>query len=113
EAGILRKPSGPPNRIMPSVFQVPVVVTSPAMASHKMSGAPPAISIRFSFPPVMNARDLLSGDQNGKLPASVPGNGRAVVESSGRRHKELSVLPVARAEKTTSFPSGDTENAPY
>ena len=87
EAGTRRNPSGAPKRMTPSRLQAPPTEPLPSVgASHTTSGAPPAMSTRFSFPPAMNAIDLLSGDQNGKLAPSVPGSERAVSESSGRSH---------------------------
>ena len=42
-----------------------------------MVGAPPATSIRFNFPVLTNASDLLSGDQNGLPATAVPATARA------------------------------------
>src|SRR5215467_10666554 len=77
-----------PNRITPSRFHVPVGDTRLPPTSARVSGAPPAISIRFSFVSARNTIDLLSGDQVGKFPPSVPGRGRAARESSGRTHRD-------------------------
>jgi hypothetical protein len=43
------------------------------------------MSTRFSLSSVKNPIDLLSGDQKGNVPASVPASGREVSESSARR----------------------------
>ena len=44
------------------------------------------MSTRFSFSSAKNPMDRLSGDQNGDVPCSVPGSGRAAEESSDRTH---------------------------
>ena len=51
--------------------------------------------------------DLLSGDQNGALEFSVPGNSRAVDASKERNQSDGVVLPTPPAVKTIYRPSGD------
>src|SRR5262245_8854744 len=96
----------------PSRFQVPVGVTRVLPASVNVRGAPPAISIRLSLLSAKNASDRLSGDHVGKFAPSVPGNARAVTESTGRSHKEGGP-DFPRAANTTDFPSGEAASAPY
>ena len=51
--------------------------SAPFGASQIVCGGPPAMSTFFSLPPAKNARNRLSGDQNGRSTPSVPGSGRA------------------------------------
>src|SRR5437016_6016523 len=53
------------------------------------------MSIRFSLPPAKKPIDRLSGDQNGYLAPSVPGNGRASAESSDLSHSRVGPSPEA------------------
>src|SRR5262245_1670170 len=77
--GSLARPS---NRMMSLVPQVP---SAPVGASQMTLDGPPPTLTFLSFPPAMNARNRLSGDQNGrKLAPSLPGRGRASSEESGR-----------------------------
>ena len=46
------------------------------------------MSIRETIPDALNAMELLSGDQVGKVAPSVPGSDCAAIESRGRNHKE-------------------------
>jgi hypothetical protein len=57
------------NRITPSRLQVPPL---PDGASASTVAGPPAIWTVFSLPSAKNPIDRLSGDQNGKMPPSVP-----------------------------------------
>ena len=75
------------NTIVPSAFHAPPRVF--IGASARACTSPPAMSIRFNWPPAKNPTDRLSGDQNGTDPFStatfsVPTNGVAVSESIGR-----------------------------
>ena len=68
-------------RIVPSAPQVPPRGWG---ASARVCTAPPLASMIRSLPCAKNPRLRLSGDQKGKLASSVPANGCAAVESSGR-----------------------------
>src|ERR1017187_7090842 len=94
-------------RSAPSRFHEPPVART---ASHSVTGGPPAISIRFNFRSAKNASDLLSGDQNGESPPSVPASARAAGESSGRSHR-VAGAPLGWARKTIHRPSGETAAA--
>src|SRR5688572_2584912 len=86
-----------------SRFQLP---PRPAGASHSTVGGPPPISTFLSFPAAKNPTNRLSGDQNGKVPPSVPGISRAPTAPTGRSQSWYLVgLP---ATKTMLRPSGDT-----
>src|SRR5690349_4186342 len=95
----------------PSRFQAEAGGTDPPGASQRVSGAPPLISSRLRLPAAVKISDLLSGDQVGKFPPSVPGSARADSESSGRTHKDGPPFP--RAVKMIERPSGDTAKPPY
>ena len=64
-----------PKRIVPSLFHAPPSATGMPEASVRTD--PPSMSMRFSLVSAKNPMDRLSGDQNGRDPRSVPGNGRA------------------------------------
>src|SRR5690348_12837724 len=98
-----------PNKITPSRFHVPVGLTGEVPASHSVSAAPPARSKRFNFPPAAKAMDLLSGDQVGKFPPSVPGSSLDSEESNGRSQSALEPA-LALAVNSTYLPSGETPN---
>src|SRR5262245_23910218 len=100
EADTRRSPSLLPNRMTPSSFHAPIGVTGELLESASATAGPQAMAIRLSFPPAVKASDLLSGDQNVKLPPSVPGNGRELNASSGRSHSTL-VSREAPAPNTT------------
>jgi hypothetical protein len=94
--------------MIPSRFQAPPTPEPLELsASHSTSAAPPAIFTRFSLPEAKKATERLSGDQNGKFPFSVPGNGRALNESSGRSHNKGAAAPSDCAPNTTYRPSGE------
>src|SRR5262249_12281153 len=67
--------------IVPFAFHDP---PSPLAGVANTCGTPPEISIRFSARSAKKPRARLSGDQKGKLAPSVPGIGRAAVESKAR-----------------------------
>src|SRR5215471_7430221 len=112
EAETRCNPVALPNRITPSRFHVPVGDTRLTVASPNVRGAPPAISIRFSFESAKNTIDLLSGDQVGKFPPSVPGSGRAARESSGRTQRDDAPV-LLRTARMIYRPSGDAAKPPY
>src|SRR4030095_3155947 len=89
DAETRRSPALLPNRMTPSWFQVPIGVTGELLESANVTAGPPAMAMRLSLPPAVNANDLLSGDQKVKVPPSVPGSGRAVNASRGRSHSTL------------------------
>src|SRR5580698_957448 len=93
--------------LTPSRFHAPPL---PLGASQSATGLPPICTF-FSFAIAKKPIDLLSGDQNGKFPSSVPANFSAVVESSARKYS--AVTPPCEAEKTTCLESGDTANPPF
>src|SRR5947207_15078098 len=94
--------SGPGvNRMTPSRFHVPPLV-GPTVIN--VCADPPSTSSRFNLPSAKNPMDRLSGDQKGDDPFSVPFNGRAVVESSGR--SQILEVPEV-ATKTILRPSGE------
>src|SRR5215471_20663628 len=74
--------------------------------SANVTAGPPAIAMRLSLPPAVNASDLLSGDQNVNAPPSVPGSGREASVSSDRSHNTL-VSGASPAPNTMKRPSGD------
>jgi hypothetical protein len=53
------------------------VAPKPLAADTNATGGPPVTSIRFNCPSAKNAIAVLSGDQKGLVPFSVPGNGCA------------------------------------
>src|SRR5262245_34697385 len=81
-------------------------VTGAVLESASVTAGPPAIAMRLSLPPAVNASDLLSGDQKVKVPPSVPGSGRDVNSPSDRSHNRL-VSRESPAANTTKRPSGD------
>src|ERR1039458_522720 len=92
-------------RSTPTQLHEPAVARPPA---HSVTGGPPAISIRFNFRSAKNANDLLSGDQNGESPSSVPASERATGESSGRSHRVAAGALLGCERKMIQRPSGDT-----
>src|SRR4051812_10390941 len=74
-------------------------------ASARSCGGPPEILIRLIFPAATKPIDLLSGDQNGSVASSVPGNSRELVES--RPRTQSMVRPLRPATKATVLPSGE------
>src|SRR5262249_34445140 len=88
-----------------SRFQLPL--PKKPGASVTICAEPPAASTTFSFPRAKNPSDRLSGDQNGACAPSVPGNGCAVVEASGR--VQSCCRPSAdTAMNARTRPSGDS-----
>src|SRR5262245_40628152 len=90
--------------ITPSAFQLPPrgVLDS----STTVCVGPPSAEILNRRPCVKNARNRLSGDQNGKAAPSVPGSERDVKLSIGRTHND--VFPAASsATKASIVPSGE------
>src|SRR5262245_22624178 len=69
---------------------------------------PPAICVFFNLPDAKNPTDLLSGDQNGNVPPSVPASTRGVDEARGRT--QIMGVFFKEATKASSRPSGDTAN---
>ncbi len=104
----LRKPSlrGPDAKtIVLSRFQLPL--PKYPGASVTICGVPTAASTIFSFPRAKNARDRLSGDQNGACAPSVPDSGCALVSASGR--VQSCCRPSAdKATNARTRPSGDS-----
>ena len=82
------------NRITPPGPQAP---PRPNGASATTCAEPPLISIVFSLASAKNPSERLSGDQNGKIPPSVPGRMRASSELVGRIHSW--VLPSDRSSQ--------------
>ena len=66
---------------------------------------PPATGIRFSFSFAKNAKDWLSGDQNGESAPSVPSNSTMAVDPRSRRKSFR--RPFRLALNTTRCPSGE------
>ena len=62
--------------------------------------------MRSSFVPAKKPSERLSGDQNGNIASSVPGNGAATSESSGRTHS-CNLPAASRAVKASFVPSGE------
>ena len=95
-------------RMTPSRFQDPL---RPFATSHTGSGGAPEMSTFWSLPSAKNARNRLSGDQNGKVAPCVPGIGFAASSPVGRSHRR--VLPSASfAANVMKRPSGDTVSEP-
>src|ERR1700682_2379870 len=69
------------NRITPRELHA---APPPVTTSQIGRGVPPASSTRCSLPPPKKPSDLLSGDQNGRPPSSVPGTSCASRASSER-----------------------------
>ena len=90
--------------ITPSGLHAPLPGGSGGL--HKVCGWPPVTSIFLSSFPAEKPRNLLSGDQKGDLPFSVPGSFRHSRVSRSWIHKPP-CAPVAL--KTSLWPSGDTE----
>ena len=89
-------------RMTPSRFQDPL---RPFATSHTGSGGAPETSTFWSLPSAKNARNRLSGDQNGKVAPCVPGIGFAASSPVGRSHRR--VLPSASfAANVMKRPSG-------
>src|SRR5271155_5000582 len=87
----------------PSAFQVP---PRPFVdASAMICTGPPEISTLFIFPLAKNPTDLLSADQNGSTPSSVPLKGCGVAESNACRKSCL--VPLLSATYTTYLPLGE------
>src|SRR5262245_9069810 len=76
-------PDAGPNRMKPSLLQVPPRWFG---ASARSMGAPPARSTRLSRPVAKKPNDFPSGDQNDPLALLVPGNTLAAGELSDRIH---------------------------
>ena len=100
-----------------SVFGAKMIVPSGAHAAPRGSavvsaidcGGPPTASTLRSLPPAKKPIDLLSGDQNGNLPPSVPESCRAPTAVSERTQRVVSPS-VPRATKTNDFQSGERAN---
>src|SRR6185436_8737453 len=75
------------NRMDPSEPQVPCA-TLDGTAARTCGWAPPR-SIRFNLKSAKKPSDRLSGDQNGQLAPSVPGNAWADIESNSRTHSRM------------------------
>src|SRR5262245_15351240 len=75
-----------------------------------LCGASPVSPTRITRLPAKNPINCVSGDQNGRIPPSVPFSGRGSVESSDLT--QICVCPdvSSRATKARERPSGD--NAP-
>src|SRR5258706_9457902 len=80
----------------------------PDALSPSATGDPPKISTFFNVPFAKNARNRLSGDQNGPSAPSVPVTSLALSESSARTQSRDS-SPARDAKKASQRPSGETE----
>src|SRR5205807_10492357 len=92
-------------------------ITAPAQlpprasgAGAKFTGGPPARSNLLSCWPEKKAMDLLSDDQNGNFPPSVPANGLAEALSNGR--KKSICFCSETPTNTMLVPSGEIAGAP-
>src|SRR5436309_11949403 len=94
--------------IVPSSLQDP---PRPMEASQRVCAGPPCASIFLSLASEKKPRERLSGDQKGKEAPSVPSNGRAERESSGRTHRRSRPSGV-RATNASRRPSGDIVTGP-
>ena len=73
--------------------------SEPLGASQIFCGGPPVTSTFFSLPSAKNARNRLSGDQNGRVAPSVPASGlRRRARSSGRT--QIAACPSRRSRRT-------------
>src|SRR5258708_27114472 len=86
-----------------SRFHVPGGVMS---APHSARMAPPAASMRRSFPSEMKAIERLSGDQNGAVAFVVPARGCGTVLSS-ERTQSIVVPAASGATNANRRPSGE------
>src|SRR6476619_2714496 len=92
----------------PSGLQLP---SDPLGASQIFCAGPPDTSIFISFPCAIKPRNLLSGDQKGRLAPSVPGSGCAA--SAFICRTQIFVTPDASVALNARYrPSGDTRGAP-
>src|SRR6188474_557774 len=102
---------GPPgldaNRITPLRFQAPPKGTPFGVVN--VVDEPPSMSILFNRPAAKNPMERPSGDQNGRVPRSVPRSGRAAGESSERSHS--CDRPSDEPTKTIFDPSGEIATA--
>src|SRR5215469_273288 len=71
---------------------------------------PPGSTSRNLFLATANARDLLSGDQNGWPASSVSGSSRAAPPSSGRTQSPT--FPLTEAVYAAILPSGEIARSP-
>src|SRR5271157_1659157 len=93
----------------PLRFQAP----PPGMASaaQTISGGPPPVGTFFNDLSAKNAMELLSGDQNGAKPPSVPGITLACSASSGRS-QSMRWPSGPSAANVRKRPSGEIEGVP-
>src|SRR5215471_9508643 len=77
----------------------------PCSALPRIMAGPPRSLTFFSFPLAKNPTSLLSGDQNGSKPPSVPATAHGYGESRSRT--QSLVLPSLEAANTTRSPLGE------
>ena len=83
-------------RMTPSRFQDPL---RPFATSHTGSGGAPEMSTFWSLPSAKNARNRLSGDQNGKVAPCVPGIGFAPSSPVRPQPQEGLAVGILRGER--------------